>query len=385
VNRGEKAIFIIFIDGLSYDLAKRRNLFKDLDLSDLGPITPGIGYSVNQKVELFSGLKPDEVGFFCEWGLKPSFNTTKVRRYSGLLRPIRNAYILDGLIHKMVNFWYDTANIPFHLIGYFSKIKDGLVYSPTSRIPSIFKEYPIERVLVEEYGEDDIVFEEALRRIPEVPLLFISIGELDLYAHHFGLGSEKYEVKLVKTIENIANLVNYYRKIRPQGYILILSDHGMAEVTQGISLNNMEKEFGEASEKTFIYFQDSTIMRVWVFDTVLYTEIEDYLQKTPFGKVLSPEERKKLGVSTPDFGSCIFILKEGYIFRPSFHGLSLRTKAMHGYHPECKSQKTICYFSGSLQDLGYDLNRMKLESLDVFELMRKLLKPWGKTLGRKGK
>ncbi len=66
-------ILIIFIDALPHD--RGVGIVKKLNSTVHSRSVPGVGYSINVKSELFAGMNPDEVGYFCEWNYNPSKST----------------------------------------------------------------------------------------------------------------------------------------------------------------------------------------------------------------------------------------------------------------------------------------------------------------------
>ena len=64
----EIPILVIFIDAMPF--YEGASLAERLNAKSYKKVTPGIGYSINVKTEIFAGIGPDEVGYFCEWVFK---------------------------------------------------------------------------------------------------------------------------------------------------------------------------------------------------------------------------------------------------------------------------------------------------------------------------
>ena len=124
----------------------------------------------------------------------------------------------------------------------------------------------------------------------------------------------------------------------------VFSDHGMAKVIDSIEIN-LENEFGQCNETSYLYFKDSTMLRVWCFNTDIDNEIEHFLAQRTDGILLSEIQRQYYGVTNPDYGTHIFILNEGLVFQPGFFGRKT-PKGMHGYLPEISSQQGILLIKG---------------------------------------
>jgi len=121
-------------------------------------------------------------------------------------------------------------------------------------------------------------------------------------------------------------------------------------------------------EDSYVYFVDSTLIRIWLFDHALENTIHDYISSTVPGKFLTWEERRKYGVDTQIAGDLLFVCEEGVAPLPSFAG-GARAKALHGYLPENMNQHGIMLTNSplvqqeisTLQAYQFMLNYFKIE------------------------
>jgi predicted AlkP superfamily pyrophosphatase or phosphodiesterase len=198
--------------------------------------------------------------------------------------------------------------------------------------------------------------------ITDCSQVFLSLVDLDGVAHKYGTSSEQY-LKYIDFLDSkISELVELYMEIN-QGYgeVIILSDHGMADVKEGFTLR-LEKDIGPAGLETYLYFVDSTMMRIWILQDGLSERIESYLKNLIVGQIITKEERAKYGLRLKDAGDYFYILNEGYVFAPSFQRHRM-DKAMHGYHPRLQSQHGIFL---SNEKIDYS---QSIESVEVFKLL----------------
>ncbi|MDN5345745.1 MAG: hypothetical protein PWQ73_242 [Petrotoga sp.] len=373
-NKGKLAI--LFIDALPY--FKSRNIGQILNLYRL---IPGLGYSVNQHYELLYGKTPDDVEFFGEWSLEcpKKFDTFKFRFHK----------IIDSILWKL----------KLNLIrkGY-RKIILGL----EDMIPLVRREYFLRKgtYAFRELAKEDFILyntqfrgyiEELDRTLPrneekrmetmfnkmfniakntDHPLLF-AINIMDHIGHKYGPESSEYDSFLDLFAKKLLDLLTFLNK---NGFhVILFSDHGMSPYKAKINLADFEHYFGRFFGKYIVYFYDSLYFRAWIFDSFLYTEIEEFLGKLP-GKVLSSNDRKQFGVVHEEHGHVIFVLNEGFTFHPNYFGYSAM-KGYHGYLPEFERQHGIAAFSQNFKiDPLFQGNTPKyLNSIDFSIIIKHIL------------
>jgi predicted AlkP superfamily pyrophosphatase or phosphodiesterase len=209
--------------------------------------------------------------------------------------------------------------------------------------------------------------------IGENKKIFVSFPDLDGLAHKVGMDSSQYEERIEWIDNHAEKLVEKFINRYPQGRVVILSDHGMANAKEGVNFQ-LERKFGLPDPSKLVYFYDSLYLRIWAKSRFLKEEIVSFLQQSKVGHILTEEERAFWGLSSPELGEIIFLLKEGYAFAPNYFGLRLQ-RAYHGYHPKLESQKCIFLYSGSriLDEPKY----LK----DVYNALRRLIQIEGNKYG----
>ncbi|MDI6783294.1 MAG: alkaline phosphatase family protein [bacterium] len=356
---------IIFIDSLPYSYALQMPIAKRFPTQL--PLTPGFGYSINIQAELFAGKTPDELGYLSEWTYARTDSPFwKYRYLFRCLSPCSTIYILDRIMHRLGNKIFGTIwNIPFRYLPQMKSQPD--IFSTGFQAESIFTQQPeIKRFVYPDYpgpNRDERMTTAALDAIQTHSRLFVGLVDLDGVTHQVGVGTPEYESKINRLNELLTQLVDRFQKQYPNGNILIVSDHGMANVHGSIALS-MESRFGNPNPETYFYIQDSTMLRVWCFNDEKKTEIERFLATQNYGKMISSDERKRYRITSSQFGTIIFLLNEGLVFSPSFYGRKI-PKAMHGYLPDLKSQIGAMLYTQPIPDSIQPIENTK----DIYKLI----------------
>lgn len=335
-------ILVIFVD--AYPYADSELLASKLKALTYKRVTPGVGYSINVKAEIFAKLKPDEVGYFCEW----VYNKDKVFKW--MSPPVVKILTLIGsinnfsnrVIHKLVRMVVKESiyAIPFDVLPYF-KNAGATAYEHAFKSPTFLTKLNFVRVLYSEIGvNDEKVFKEAKALLKkDLPKkLFVGTAELDGIMHYYGKGSDQYNKQLQLIDKNILELVNEFKEINgDESKYFIFSDHGMANVDEGVEFD-IRKILGAPGKDSYSYFIDATFFRVWLNNPALKTKLINAFNTVEQGHVLEQEERNHYGLNNTEHGDVIFLLDEGKMFSPSFFGKTV-CKAMHGYEPSLESQQ----------------------------------------------
>ncbi|MEF8729732.1 MAG: alkaline phosphatase family protein [Accumulibacter sp.] len=328
---------LIFIDGLSFSLANER--LSVLTGRKVYPITPGIGFSNNLYPEMLCGKTPDEIGYFNEWSPAAlrSLPLPVLLRVADIFR--KYLYINAGfrkIFLKRV-LKRDYANIPFEYAHFFvpegshnfRDLKDGLLKDHK------FKIYDAVDVKARVGNRDVVAIDKAEANLRRENTL-ISLVDLDNIAHIDGLQSAKFSDHIKMLDKRIGLLVRTFLELDPEANIFLFSDHGMADVSRAVYLD-IESVAGKMAYGKYLYFIDSTFLRVWVKDEQISAAIMEYLDRFEDGAILTKEERIRFGISNPEFGDIIFRANEGILFLPNFYGARY-VKAMHGYDSDLVSQ-----------------------------------------------
>ena len=332
---------LVFIDSLPFSCVSKMDFVSGARV--LCELTPGFGYSSNLVPELFSGRRPDDLGFFCEWGYAPARSEfARVAWLLPLLDRLCASPFMERVIRRLLREAFGpTFKIPLRYLDRFARVSMD-VYAPDFPFPTIF--HSAELVSVLPYAgvsrqRDEAGYVAARQQIDGHRRVFVALPDLDSYGHLYGVGAPEYDRKVQELDTWLRDLCEVFIQRYPGGRMLVVSDHGMANVERGYRLS-IEAQVGPSDRDRYTYFVDSTLLRVWVHDAGLQGAVRDYLDSLPVGTVVNPDQREQYGISNRAFGDFILVLDEGVVFHPS--SLSDKVpRGMHGYHPELPSQQGV--------------------------------------------
>jgi hypothetical protein len=129
----------------------------------------------------------------------------------------------------------------------------------------------------------------------------------------------------------------------------------------------IESDVGPQARDRFLYFTDSTLVRIWVNDSELGADVADFISRSAVSHLVTHDERVAYGLTDPRFGDFIAVLDEGLCFKPSTFARNIPA-AMHGYHPDVPSQHAVLAHRGAHAPTS-DAAR----TTDVFDILRESL------------
>jgi predicted AlkP superfamily pyrophosphatase or phosphodiesterase len=315
----------IFIDALPFDQLPKMPYTREF--ASQARLIPILGYSVNCQTQLFTGQTPDEIGFWCEWQYDP--DGSPFRKWRSLLSIASLAegfYPARRIIHKIGHSvfnrrFFDKPSL-LDTPGY-----NLFLYSDFS-VPSRFDEDAFQATL------------EHINREEDPGHALVTFVQIDAISHRDGVDSAPYDAMLAQNDDYIRRLSEAYLQKVPDGTVFVVSDHGMSNIEHEVRLD-LEGRFGQVGTESYAYFVEGTILRVWCADTGLRSRIDAYLQTVRGIERYSEEERKRDGLTRPDFGDLIYHSLEKYQFVPSFWG-DKPSVGMHGHHPRYSNQHGVC-------------------------------------------
>ena len=343
----ENPLLIIFVDAFPY--THRDYIYSEIPcMSSFAHMTPSFGYSINLKTELLAGLNADEAGFFNEFTYDFKQQNIPVL-YKVLGWFCRLHYGIDSIAHKIYFrlFKKNIFKIPFEYLSLFKK-NGTEAYARDYPIPTFLTEFDFERVLYSDfpgYFRDKGVSEKLEAIIDDsegssIPLIFAAFCEVDHKTHELGVGNSEHDSMIGEFVDRIKNPIETFTSKFPEGRVLIFSDHGMSAPTESIRIN-IESVVGPASPKTYAYFIDATVVRVWIFKPELEAIIREYFDSLHSSVIiLTDEDRASYNITNPDFGDLIITVEDSAQFAPNFFGRK-GAAGMHGYLPCFSSQQGI--------------------------------------------
>lgn len=361
---------VIFVDSLRFDAPMSAGLERS-GLTRLRYVPP-LGYSANILPLLYRGKTPDELGFYNEYGVGARDRAGVLAIFDPYVETIGRIPILRKVIYRTLRTaGVDAANIPMRLLPYFSQHSSS-TYATGLEHPSLFEAADFRLVLANQVRRspperDRIALEEAVRAIERHSCVYLSLNDLDSVSHEWGLESPEYARHEQLLGEGVGELIARFRQLRGEDApVVVLSDHGMATVSATVNLQ-VEERLGRPGRDRYLYFLDSTLLRVWCYDPALRPEVERMLAESAgLGRRVTDEERQCWGIASPASGDYLFVLDEGLIFEPNFIGRGV-PKAMHGYHPDYASQHAVF-----LTNRPEVVARTELSGADPYHALRTL-------------
>jgi hypothetical protein len=343
---------LVFVDALPFDHLAR--LPRLAAWPWRARLAPGFGYSINLHAELFAGLTPDEVGFFGEWALDSA--QAPGRRYSRAL-PLLNTtlrpYLLNRGVQTILTRRYRPdrimPNLPLARLGDFA-IHGEKVTDPAFGKPTLFTRHPeLVRVTAEGLtkGRRDAVLIDRTAALVHAGAanVYLPLPDLDGIGHLHRTDGTEWNAHLAWLDAALDQLADRFLDRHPSGDVLLVSDHGMADVHGGVRFG-IEAALGPARADRYLYFTDSTLVRAWSSDPLHLWRVQDFVAGVPRLRVVTDAERATYGLTNPSFGDVIGVLDEGWCFEPSTFARHI-PRAMHGYHPDVESQHAVLLHRGS--------------------------------------
>jgi hypothetical protein len=343
---------LVFVDALPYEHLPR--------LPGLAAwpwharLVPGFGYSINLHAELFAGLSPDAVGFFGEWAVDPPASPGYRYRWAlPLLDRLFRPYVLNRGLQALLTRGYRPGrlmpNLPLARLADFA-LHGEKVTSPAFGHPSLFTRHK-DLVQVPTGGlakgrRDEALVGRARALIESgARQIYLPLPDLDGIGHVERVAGSAWAGHLRRLDGWLDALAGAFLDRHPDGDVLVVSDHGMADVRGGVRFEP-ERRLGRPGRERYLYFTDSTLVRVWVRDPVLVRPLGDDLAGVDRLRLVAPAERQAYGLTNPAFGDLIGVLDEGWCFEPSTFARHI-PRAMHGYHPDVPSQHALLAHRGA--------------------------------------
>ncbi len=352
-------------------------------------VRPGLGYC--ERTEILTGLHPKQSGFFTAIGYDPENSPFKDIKGLPVLEwmefLILNVFRLLGqdFSQRLYHFYkyrmkrylkrrssgMSPYEIPVSLLSYWSLTEDQTDHRnenafPTPSILSLIEKaggsyfYDSFTALnLPANGSDEdrlqMVLDEAKERAHDLTLIYISAP--DHYGHKFGPESDELNRALNQMDGDLKSFTEKFQQLIPDSNFVFLGDHGMIPVTQSFDAGNhlsaLAKSLGLKLKKDFIYFLDSTLMRVWflsdkakrVFPEAIQSSSAFKNQGEFFDDTLTAENN----IPWPDtkYGDLIWWTNPGVLVHPDFFHKTHQDKGMHGYDPQLPESQGICIIYGN--------------------------------------
>jgi hypothetical protein len=348
-ERGRRAVLMIVVDALPWILAEREAFLGEI-APFRGPLETVLGYSGAALPTLLSGKMPDEHGHWTMYYLDP--HGSPFRPYRPLLALARAAG-REGFVRRLVERmlplsasikgYFKLYEIPLDLLTRLSLSERGDIFAPggLGETRSVFDEMSKRGLKHRTWAwrtpeEENFRSAESEVGSRGADVLFLYTPELDAAMHAEGVFSTGALAKLKQQERRITELYREAEQRFDKVSLLVLSDHGMIDVTDKHDLMaDLASEVDLREPDDYLAFYDSTIARFWGIKQGALTPLAAALGGLDYGRILDRRELRELGLAFRDeaYGELIFALEPGHIILPSFMGRE-SPAAMHGYHPE---------------------------------------------------
>ena len=386
-----------------WDCCKKGNYIKH--------IIPSAGFC--ERAEIFTGLKPNESGFFTAIGYDPVnspykgksllkvFGKLELFFYNMLeIFSFRNKVQVQWIIRRLLIKVYGILDkevyklkfysIPLSFLQYFNLTEDNVELEEIkleqtktifNLIENNFGNYfmgSFTSLGKPSNGDDKNRIKIALEANQNGLYTFtpIYISAADTIGHKFGTNSIELK-KTITEIDKILKEATHSFSTNDNDFVFVfLGDHGMTDVDSSIDIEKHLKIIsGKNSLKVgvdFIYFLDSTIFRIWFMNSRSRNILESILLRDDLllknGTFLSESLANKYDIPFRDirYGDMTWWANTGTLIFPDFFHRKIKYKAMHGYNPEDLSTHGTCII------LGNGINKNELDQLHLSQIFHEL-------------
>ncbi len=355
----KKTTIVILIDALGFTIAERHG-FRPGALRASARLRTVLGFSQAALASIFTGLMPDRHGLwmmysFARGGSPFAWLRLVPPGISARRLWLRRA-IRWNLAHAAgVKGYYSLYDVPREILPHLDIPARGDIFAAkgAGNARTVFDRLEKEEVsrLVWDYRTDEArafgELEDAVRGRRASFYLLYTAG-LDSDLHRFGTTAPRIRERLAwysKRIEKIAAAAGGV----PDARIFVLGDHGMRDVRESVDIMKKVETLGLDIPRDYVPFYDSTMARFRINSGRSRDSLGKLLGDQTSGRVISPDEMRRLGVEFPDgrFGDLIFLAEPGVTILPSYMG-SEGVAAMHGYHPDVEEMSSLMISNDAL-------------------------------------
>jgi hypothetical protein len=192
---------------------------------------------------------------------------------------------------------------------------------------------------------------------------FLYLSEFDALLHSACGDNTKINQAIDSYEKEIREVFRIAKNRSQEVNLYIFSDHGMAHVDKNADLKSEIEKLGFKVPNDYIAFYDSTMARFWFYNNVAKDTITDLLNFKNFGRVLTNEETRSLGINFTEslYGETIFLMNTGSIINPSYMG-NKAPQGMHGYDIKDGAMDAVLVSNSEIEENIKDVK-------DIFKIM----------------
>lgn len=359
---GDRPTLAILVDAFRHDYldeARAPFLARLARRCGWAPMRPILGYSDSIRATIFTGAYPDEHGYWMEYCYRPESSPFRGFAKLAALDRLPNDFVQRGtkfaLSQTAVRLearrrGYERLSLrhlPLSAVDRFDwTLRRGMSAPGALQYPTLFDEMTAAGVpwtYLDSSKSGGAGVLRGVERLPETTAFaFVYLHHIDLASHVFGIRSPLFARFLRHTDGLVRQVIERFQRRFGEHRLLVFSDHGMSEVTQVVSYQDLIHH--PSFPHRFCFALDATMVRLWFEedDPGLKAEIRQRVADGAPGRFLSREE---LGTLHLDFdhrlyGDEIYLLEPKVAIFPNFHSMQ-KPRAMHAYHPDDPDQHGI--------------------------------------------
>ena len=348
-----KPLLAIFADGVRFDSLKYMPFIRKLNSV---PLYSLLGYSITCHPSMYTGLYPEKHKVAFHWvKSEQNYGPYKPLSYLPGFFPFSNPYVQAIISHFYAKFFLKRRAQPFMGYGkilnlpikYWKHLdinetkywdEDGYINQEIKTIFELVRKnklnYHVSRLHKPNLGMIDAV---EVVKPDGYDWIYYFIGESDSVSHDYTQHSKEGIAlleRLDKFIEDRYNeFVDAYGK---DGFeIVFWSDHGHIDIEKQINLYQEFRERGEDLNE-FFHLVDSTMARFWIDNDSDREKILKVMNDLSECNFVEKKDYIDLRIAEDPnlYGNLFFYLDGGNVFTHTIHGFGLKTRSMHGYHPD---------------------------------------------------
>jgi len=393
---------LFLMDAFSSDYLSEENTPFLFDCSKKGEYTKKIvtGFGFCERAEIFTGISSLESNYISAIGFNPSKSPYKNITFLLKLLDFFDKKIPVAIFRKILrrllalliySFKHplNPYQIPYQMLKYFSLTEDYF----DSSVPNFLNNESIfdiaksnsKNIYEDSFtglnkknnGTDDDRLNLVLKNLSEdYSLYLVYISKMDSSGHKYGPNSNEVKKSLRILDKKLEKFVSNFEEVQPGSTYVFLGDHGMTSIKERVDIRDvffkMDKSIMTSVNNDYIYFLDSTMLRVWVLNDKYKKEIEQYLMShtklVDKGIFYSKYFKRKPPLS---LGDIVWCANSGVLISPDFfHNESDNLKGMHGYLEPKEGGFGTCIKYGSVEPKVFEERHLHSVFDDIVDSVR---------------
>ena len=366
----KKASVLLYLDAFRWDYLNADQAPFLYSLIDRSIYVPRLGNvaGFTKRTAMLSGAYPSTTGHFTGFAFDPSgspFAMSLLERHIvsmveqaanrgirgfGRMRGIMGSY-LERAARCQLNNVPNFSKFPLVLWPWFRPTSHrGLPYEEDYDVPNLLQAlartgrkfsywlYPVIK------GGDNKILETVIKHIDaDSELTLVQFSDLDRAGHRHGSSSLEYRLCAAQTDLYTRILFEEFNRAYGQLNWVIVSDHGMMDVTHRIDAGSLIH--GSAARYRlrhgdhYLVFLDSTMARVWSLSSRANKFVDQVFSQSEFqslGRIIDDElaERYHIPSNNRMYGDRIWWADPGVLVYPDYFSAKKPYVGMHGYVPD---------------------------------------------------